>query len=123
MAHNVFGERLDTCSTNPMTGYYRSGCCETGDQDLGTHTVCAVMTKEFLKFTRSMGNDLSTPRPEFQFPGLNPGDRWCLCVLRWMEAYQAGCAPPIIPESTHEKTLEYVSMYNLLKYAYRKTRD
>lgn len=122
MGHNIFGEPLETCSTNPMTGFYRSGCCETGAKDLGTHTVCAVMTDEFLKFTKSMGNDLSTPRSEFQFPGLNAGDRWCLCALRWMEAFHAGCAPPIIPESTNEKTLEYISTSELLKYAYRKTR-
>ena len=88
MAKNVFGENLMLCSSSPMTGYYRNGCCETGEDDRGTHTVCAVMTEEFLTFSKNKGNDLSTPRPEWNFPGLNPGDKWCLCASRWMEAYR-----------------------------------
>lgn len=90
---NVFGEPLATCSTSPMTGWYRSGCCETDEQDFGSHTVCVVVTAEFLEFSRSRGNDLSTPQPAAGFPGLQPGDRWCLCAARWAEAHQAGCAP------------------------------
>jgi uncharacterized protein (DUF2237 family) len=103
MAKNVFGEDLIMCSEAPMTGYYRNGCCETGPEDLGTHTVCAVMTEEFLLFSRSRGNDLITPRPEWAFPGLKTGDRWCLCASRWIEAYQSGFAPLIILEATQEK--------------------
>lgn len=119
MAKNVFGEDLITCSEAPLTGYYRNGCCETGPEDSGTHTVCAVMTEEFLLFSRSRGNDLITPRPEWAFPGLNPGDRWCLCASRWIEAYQAGVAPFIILEATHEKTLEWIPLGELVKFAWR----
>lgn len=118
MAKNVFGEELMLCSTEPLTGYYRNGCCETGPDDLGTHTVCAIMTKEFLEFSLSRGNDLITPRPEYDFPGLVPGDRWCLCASRWVEAYRAGVAPKIELEASHEKTLEYVSLEELVKFAY-----
>ena len=117
MAKNVFGEELMLCSTEPMTGYYRNGCCETGPDDLGTHTVCAIMTKEFLEFSLSRGNDLITPRPEYDFPGLVPGDRWCLCASRWVEAYRAGVAPKIVLEASHEKTLEFVSLEELVKFA------
>ncbi|MEM9327160.1 MAG: DUF2237 domain-containing protein [Bacteroidota bacterium] len=117
MAKNVFGEPLISCGTQPMTGFYRDGCCETGEEDLGTHTVCAIMTEDFLSFTQSMGNDLSTPRPEYDFPGLKPGDRWCLCASRWMQALRAGVAPKIVPEATHEKTLKYVSLEELIEYA------
>lgn len=105
MDKNVFGEPLIPCSFDPMTGFFRNGCCETGPQDLGTYTVCAVVTEAFLDYSRSRGNDLITPRPEFDFPGLKPGDRWCLCVLRWVEAYHAGYAPPVVLEATHEKSL------------------
>lgn len=118
MAKNVFGENLMPCSTAPMTGFYRNGCCETGKDDLGTHTVCAVMTKEFLEFSLSRGNDLITPRPEYAFPGLQPGDKWCLCASRWAEAYKAGIAPLIVLESSHEKTLDYVSLEELVKFAF-----
>lgn len=118
MAKNVFGEELMLCSTEPMTGYYRNGCCETGPDDLGTHTVCAIMTKEFLEFSLSRGNDLITPRPEYDFPGLVPGDRWCLCASRWVEAYRAGVAPKIVLEACHEKTLEYIPLNELVKFAY-----
>ncbi|MEM6802349.1 MAG: DUF2237 domain-containing protein [Bacteroidota bacterium] len=117
MARNVFGEELIPCSTEPMTGFYRNGCCETGADDRGVHTVCAVMTEEFLSFSKSRGNDLSTPRPEYMFPGLKAGDKWCLCAARWVEAYQAGCAPLLIPEATHEKTLEFVELSELVKFA------
>ena len=110
MSKNVFGETLITCSTEPLTGFYRNGCCETGPEDTGTHTVCAVMTEEFLSFSKSRGNDLITPRPEYQFPGLKPGDKWCLCALRWLEAFKAGCAPYVYLEATNEKTLEFISM-------------
>jgi len=119
MDKNLFGEPLETCGKHPKTGYYRDGCCNTGPQDLGTHTVCAVMTEEFLSFTKSRGNDLTTPIPAYGFPGLKAGDRWCLCVTRWLEAYEAGVAPSIIPEATNEKTLEYIDLDELLKKAYR----
>ncbi|GAB4550270.1 MAG: DUF2237 family protein [Phycisphaerales bacterium] len=103
---NVLGGTLAPCSTDPMTGFFRDGCCRTGPDDLGSHTVCAVMTEEFLAFTASRGNDLSTPRPEFAFPGLKPGDRWCLCAARWAEAREAGVAPGVVLEATHERALE-----------------
>jgi uncharacterized protein len=117
MANNVFGEALVVCSIAPLTGYYRDGCCETGEDDAGTHTVCAVMTDAFLHFSRTKGNDLITPIPEYGFPGLKAGDRWCLCASRWMEAYIANVAPPVILEATHEKTLEYLPLKELVKYA------
>lgn len=99
-----------------MTGFYRDGKCRTGPGDTGSHVVCAIMTSEFLEFTRSRGNDLSTPMPYFNFPGLNPGDRWCLCASRWKEAYKAGVAPPVILEATHEKVLDFVPFEALLEY-------
>ena len=120
MAYNVFGQPLAACSNDPVTGYYRNGCCETGPDDHGTHTVCAIMTEEFLDFTKSKGNDLSTPIPAYQFPGLKPGDRWCLCALRWKEANEAGVAPQVILEATNEKTLEHIPFEELLKFAYRE---
>jgi uncharacterized protein (DUF2237 family) len=104
-ARNVLGGELTPCSQAPMTGFFRNGCCETGPDDTGLHTVCAVMTAEFLAYSASVGNDLSTPHPEYQFPGLKPGDRWCLCAPRWKEALDAGCAPLVVLESTHEETL------------------
>ncbi|HEX4741061.1 MAG TPA: DUF2237 domain-containing protein [Caulobacteraceae bacterium] len=104
-ARNVLGEPLGSCSMDPVTGFFRNGCCETGPEDVGMHTVCAVMTAEFLEFSSLVGNDLSTPRPEFGFPGLQPGDRWCLCAPRWKEALDAGVAPPIVLEATHEEVL------------------
>lgn len=117
MAKNVFGEELIVCSENPMTGYFRDGCCRTNEHDIGTHTVCAIVTEEFLKFSLSLGNDLITPRPEYRFPGLKAGDRWCLCVSRWIEAYQAGVAPFLILEATHEKTLNFFPLKELVQYA------
>lgn len=109
-AKNVLGTPLQTCCTDPVTGFYRNGRCDTGPEDFGTHVICAEMTAEFLSFTRSRGNDLSTPRPEYQFPGLKPRDKWCLCALRWREAWEAGVAPPVVLERTHEKALEYISL-------------
>ncbi len=114
---NVLGTPLQTCCTDPMTGFYRNGRCETGPTDYGTHVVCAEMTEAFLTFTKSKGNDLSTPRPELRFPGLQPGDKWCLCALRWREAWEAGVAPPVVLERTHEKALQYVKLDVLREYA------
>ncbi len=116
---NVFGEPLIACSTDPLTGFYRDGCCSTGVSDRGTHTVCAIVTEEFLQFSLSRGNDLITPRPEYRFPGLKPGDKWCLCALRWKEALNAGVAPKIILEATHERTTDYVPLEILVKHAYK----
>ncbi|MEM9337698.1 MAG: DUF2237 domain-containing protein [Bacteroidota bacterium] len=118
--HNVFGEALIVCSTDPLTGFFRDGCCNTGPSDTGTHTVCAVMTPEFLDFTKEQGNDLSTPLPHYQFPGLKPGDKWCLCVNRWKEALLAGVAPKVILEATHEKALDFVTMEQLIEHAMHK---
>lgn len=110
---NVLGQPLQQCGCNPMTGFYRDGFCQTGARDLGSHTVCSVMTEEFLAFTKKQGNDLSTPAPHFNFPGLKSGDRWCLCVSRWKEAYDAGVAPPVILEATHERALGVASLTEL----------
>ena len=119
MARNVLGTTLQACSFKPLTGFNRNGCCETGPEDLGSHTVCTLVTEEFLAFSNLRGNDLSTPRPEYGFEGLKPGDRWCLCASRWMEAAEAGMAPPVILESTHEKALEIVSLADLEYHALR----
>ena len=116
-ARNVLGGELASCSTSPMTGFYRNGCCETGPHDTGMHTVCAVMTAEFLAFAKAAGNDLSTPRPEFAFPGLKPGDRWCLCAPRWKEALDAGMAPQLVLEACHEETLAIVPLGVLKDFA------
>ncbi|MBV6633967.1 MAG: DUF2237 domain-containing protein [Alphaproteobacteria bacterium] len=116
-ALNVLGEPLGECSTDPMTGFFRDGCCNTGPMDHGVHTVCAVMTEDFLDFTRAVGNDLSTPRPEFAFPGLRPGDRWCLCAARWLQAHEAGMAPKVHLAATHAKTLEIVPLDALKAHA------
>ncbi|HCK93376.1 MAG TPA: DUF2237 domain-containing protein [Gammaproteobacteria bacterium] len=110
---NILGTALKSCCTSPMTGFFRDGFCRTNDMDVGTHTVCAVMTEAFLDFSKSRGNDLSTPRPEFQFPGLKEGDCWCLCALRWKEAFDAGCAPHLKPESTHQKTLDLIKLSDM----------
>jgi uncharacterized protein len=117
MAHNVVGGELETCSTDPLTGFYRNGCCDTGSEDAGVHTVCAVMTDEFLRFSASVGNDLSTPRPEFGFEGLEAGDRWCLCASRWAEAFDAGAAPRVVLAATHVRTLEWADMASLRAHA------
>ena len=110
---NVLDSELQDCGIDPMTGFYRDGCCNTGTGDVGTHTVCAIMTDDFLEYSKSKGNDLITPRPEFDFPGLKPGDAWCLCALRWEEARQAGCAPRVKLTSTNIKTLEMVEFEDL----------
>src|SRR6201746_1122120 len=109
-ARNVLGGELKPCSVDPVTGFFRNGCCETSHEDVGMHTVCAVMTVEFLDFSRMSGNDLTTPAPDSSFPGLQPGDRWCLCAPRWKEALDAGAAPRIVLESTHEETLAIVPL-------------
>ena len=116
-ALNVLGQPLANCSTSPRTGFYRDGCCDTGPEDFGAHVVCAEMTAEFLEFTRAQGNDLSTPRPEAGFPGLRPGDRWCLCATRWKEALEAGVAPPVVLEATHVNALDFVSIDDLRRHA------
>jgi uncharacterized protein len=116
-ATNVLGGKLETCCTSPMTGYYRDGKCNTGGGDLGSHIVCAQMTEEFLKFSKRKGNDLITPVPDFKFPGLKPGDCWCLCASRWKEAMDVGCAPPVVLAATHVLTLEYVSLDELKQHA------
>lgn len=120
MENNVFGEPLESCCTNPLTGYFRDGLCRTIDQDTGTHTVCAIMTNEFLSFSAERGNDLITPMPYYQFPGLKEGDKWCLCVSRWIEAEKAGKAPELILEATHEKTLDYTTLDILVRYAFKR---
>lgn len=113
---NILGTALQSCCFEPKTGFYRDGFCKTGADDYGTHVVCAEMTQEFLEFTKTKGNDLSTPKPEWSFPGLKPGDKWCLCILRWLEAEKVGKAPKITLESTHEKALEYTSLEVLRAY-------
>ena len=115
-AKNILGTELELCCSDPETGYFRDGFCHTNAQDTGRHVVCALMTAEFLAFSKEVGNDLSTPRPEYSFPGLRPGDRWCLCALRWKEAYDAGCAPMINPKATHERALEYLERAELEEY-------
>ncbi len=120
-ARNVLGDPLQCCCTDPMTGFYRDGFCSTGAGDVGAHVVCAEMTAEFLAFTRSQGNDLSTPVPLFQFPGLKPGDRWCLCASRWKEALDAGVAPPVVLSATHASTLEYVSLSELKQHQHQES--
>lgn len=114
---NVLGQPLEPCSMDPLTGFFRSGSCETCAEDLGSHTVCVQLTEDFLAFSKARGNDLSTPRPEFDFPGLNPGDRWCLCAARWQEALEAGAAPRVLLRGTHQKALEIVSLGDLKSYA------
>lgn len=112
-ARNVLGGELVDCSQDPLTGFYRDGCCNTGYGDVGVHVVCVVATREFLDFSRQVGNDLSTPIPQFRFPGLLPGDRWCLCASRWKEAYDAGKAPPVVLEATHVSALEFANLEQL----------
>ncbi len=116
-ARNVLGERLQICSESPMTGFVRDGLCHTGPHDLGSHTVCALMTGAFLEFSRQHGNDLATPAPEYDFPGLKPGDRWCVCAVRWLEAAEAGVAPPVILDATHAHALRKVALADLEYHA------
>ena len=116
-SRNVFGGPLESCSIKPMTGFFRNGCCDTGPEDSGSHTVCVVMTDEFLKFSKSRGNDLSTPMPAFGFPGLKAGDRWCLCAPRWQEAFDAGQAPRVVLRATHEGALHDCALADLKRHA------
>jgi hypothetical protein len=117
MALNVLGKELRPCSYDPLTGYLRDGCCNSVSGDGGAHVICARMTAEFLAFSRARGNDLVTPRPQLRFTGLKPGDRWCVCAFRWLEALEAGCAPPVVLESTHEKALDIVGLTHLRERA------
>ena len=119
---NVLGGPLQACSFDPLTGFFRTGCCETGPDDLGSHTVCARVTDEFLQYSVSQGNDLVTPRPEWRFRGLTEGDRWCVCASRWLEAYRAGVAPPVVLEATHESALKIVPLQVLLECAWQPAR-
>ena len=116
-SRNVLGGVLENCSLKPMTGFFRNGCCDTGAEDVGSHTVCVVATAEFLTFSKSRGNDLSTPAPEYGFPGLQPGDRWCLCAPRWQEALEADSAPRVVLRATHEGALDYCALADLKRYA------
>jgi uncharacterized protein (DUF2237 family) len=115
---NVFGEALIPCSTDPLTGFFRDGCCNTSEQDVGSHTVCVVLTDDFLEFSKSKGNDLSTPMPAYGFPGLKGGERWCLCARRWLEAYRAGKAPKVILRATHQRALKVIEMDILREFAF-----
>jgi uncharacterized protein len=115
---NVLGSVLQACSYDPVTGFFRDGCCNSDEQDRGNHSVCVRVSAEFLDFSIRQGNDLSTPRPEYRFKGLKAGDRWCLCAARWLEAYEAGCAPPVVLESTHERALRVVTLGALKRHAY-----
>jgi uncharacterized protein (DUF2237 family) len=117
-ARNVLGGPLVPCSYDPLTGWYRDGCCHTDEHDHGSHVICARVTQEFLEFQLTRGNDLITPRPSHRFRGLKPGDRWCVCALRWREAYEAGCAPPVVLECTHERALEFVLADWLRRHAW-----
>ncbi|MFS4468874.1 DUF2237 family protein [Maribacter sp. 2210JD10-5] len=116
MEKNVLGTKLELCCNAPKTGFYRDGFCRTGAEDVGTHVVCAIMTASFLNYTKEQGNDLTTPIPMYQFPGLRPGDKWCLCASRWKQAYLAGKAPEVVLEATHEKALKYVEFEWLLEH-------
>ncbi|MGB5278166.1 MAG: DUF2237 domain-containing protein [Gammaproteobacteria bacterium] len=114
---NVLGTELELCCLDPMTGFNRDGFCSTGSRDVGSHTVCAQVTEAFLEYSRSAGNDLSTPMPDYGFPGLKPGDKWCLCASRWLQAYQAGCAPSVYMRATHERALQVIDLKLLKKFA------
>ncbi len=114
---NVLGGELEPCGTDPVTGFYRDGCCSTGPEDVGSHTVCAVVTRDFLEHQMSVGNDLTTPHPEWRFPGLEPGDRWCVVAARWLQAHEAGVAAPVVLASTHERALDIVPLPLLREHA------
>lgn len=116
---NIFGEKLQCCCTKPLTGFYRDGFCRTDKFDTGTHVVCAIVTQEFLKFSLSRGNDLITPKSQYNFPGLKAGDKWCLCALRWKEAFEAGVAPKVVLESTAEEVLNYININDLISHAHK----
>lgn len=115
---NIFGEQISPCSNNPLTGFFRDGCCNTDARDIGEHTVCIVATEEFLQFSQEAGNDLSTPIPAYSFPGVKPGERWCLCAARWVEAYKNNCAPKVVLEATNETVLRHIPMKLLLEFAH-----
>lgn len=123
MAKNVLGGDLEVCSTDPVTGFFRDGCCHTSIEDRGMHTICAVMTDDFLVYSKSMGNDLTTPRPEFGFPGLKAGDRWCLCLGRWVEAFETGLAPPVVLEATHASVSEFIDREVLGDHAWEPPEE
>ena len=122
MNKNIFGEPLITCSTSPMTGFFRNGCCDTDKTDIGMHTICVIVTKEFLLFSKAVGNDLITPMPEYGFDGLKEGDRWCLCALRWKEALNNNVAPKVVLEATNEKTLNVLDIKDLIKYSHKELK-
>jgi hypothetical protein len=122
MNKNIFGEPLITCSNSPMTGFFRNGCCDTDKTDIGMHTICVVVTKEFLLFSKAVGNDLLTPMPEYGFDGLKEGDRWCLCALRWKEALSNNVAPKVVLEATNEKTLNVIDIKDLIKYSHKELK-
>tara|TARA_Y100001954_G_C15416240_1_gene409969 strand:- start:11 stop:382 length:372 start_codon:yes stop_codon:yes gene_type:complete len=122
MNKNIFGEPLITCSTSPMTGFFRNGCCDTDKTDIGMHTICVIVTKEFLLFSKAVGNDLLTPMPEYGFDGLKEGDRWCLCALRWKEALNNNVAPKVVLEATNEKTLNVLDIKDLIKYSHKELK-
>lgn len=122
-ARNVLGGELEPCSLDPVTGFFRDGCCNTGPEDVGSHLVCVRVTAEFLEFSKAAGNDLSTPHPDWMFPGLKPGDQWCLCVLRWKQALEAGMAPQVVLEATHAATLEFVTLKDLRAHALDRTAE
>lgn len=122
MNKNIFGEPLITCSISPMTGFFRNGCCDTDKTDIGMHTICVIVTKEFLLFSKAVGNDLLTPMPEYGFDGLNEGDRWCLCALRWKEALNNNVAPKVVLEATNEKTLNVLDIKDLIKYSHKELK-
>ena len=123
MQKNIFGEPLITCSNEPLTGFFRNGCCDTDDTDLGMHTVCVIVSNEFLLFSKAVGNDLSTPMPQFGFAGLKEGDKWCLCALRWKEAFANNVAPKVVLEATNEKTLKVIDINELIKYSHEKSKS
>ena len=123
MNKNIFGDPIIECSKSPLTGYFRNGCCDTDESDVGMHTVCVVATEKFLTFSKEVGNDLSTPIPQWNFEGVKAGDRWCLCALRWKEAYENGVAPKVVLEATNEKTLDVIPIENLIKHAYKTIQE
>ena len=122
MNKNVFGEPLITCSTNPLTGYFRNGCCDTDNTDIGMHTVCIIVNKDFLLFSKAIGNDLTTPMPQYGFDGLKDGDKWCLCALRWKEALINNIAPKVVLEATNEKTLNVINIEELIKHSHKQLK-
>ena len=123
MNKNIFGEPLITCSSNPVTGYFRNGCCDTDNTDIGMHTVCVIVNQDFLLFSKAVGNDLITPVPQYGFKGLKDGDKWCLCALRWKEALANNVAPKVILEATNEKSLDVISIKDLIKYSHKKFKN